>query len=263
MFLESADGVRAEELCVYHAQVPAGHVIDFSQSTAPPADLLFCLKRGAAALCYEGTPLLAVGKAFCFPREPAYSLTFSAESEIVLISFRLFRQDARLSLPRELSLFGIPADAVVRMEETAAMSGTAGDLRRREAFFAILAAILPELNGNASPRYARIAPGAAALEAQFMESTAISVYASLCGLRENRFRLLFTEQFGVSPVEYRNMLRMRYAHDLMDRMGCSVRDAARAAGFSSVSYFCRLHRKMFGTSPGGMEEQDDSMVETL
>ena len=45
----------------------------------------------------------------------------------------------------------------------------------------------------------------------------------------------------------------------MSHFNCSVADAAHAAGFASTSYFCRLHRKMFGVSPAGMEEEDDQM----
>ena len=263
MFLESADDVRVEQICVYRAAVPAGHIFHFSQNAAEPADLLFCLKQGAAALCYEGTPLLAVEKAVCFPRESAYSLAVSRDSEILLVSFQLRQGERCLSLPGEVPLSAVPEDLFRFMEETAAEAGTGGDLRRRAALLSILADFLPELNGRVSPRYARIAPGVAALETQFLENAAIASYAGLCGLRENRFRLLFSEQFGVSPVEYRNLLRMRYARELMDRLGCSVQDAAHAAGFSSVSYFCRMHRKMFGTSPNGTEDQDDTMDETL
>ena len=88
-----------------------------------------------------------------------------------------------------------------------------------------------------------------------MENRPLASYAALCGIAEAYFRSLFTAHYGVSPVEYRNRLRISYARALMDHCGLTIADAARAAGFSSASYFCRLYKKTTGMSPG--EERRD------
>lgn len=259
MFFESAEGLRAEDICVYRAVVPSGHRIDFQQHTGDPACLLFFCNNGAAALCFDGAPLFDIQNAVYFPGRPEYSLAFSKDADCILVSFRLFRFGERLTPPHELALAVPLAGEFERLGETASCAGATGDLYRKEALFAILAKAAPEFAGRFSPGLSRIAHGVAALEAQFLENTAIAEYAALCNLRENRFRMLFTEHFGMSPVEYRNTLRMRYAHALMDRFHCTVAEAARASGFASTSYFCRLHRKMFGASPAGMEDDDGKM----
>ena len=263
MFFESAEGLHAEDICVYCAGVPSGHSIHFQLHTGDPDCLLFYLKNGAATLRFDGAPLFDIQNAVCFPGRSEYSLEFSKGSECILVSFRLFRFNEYLVPARELALNVPLAGEFELMEQTAAYAGVNGDIRRKEALFAILAKAAPEFTERFSPGLSRIARGVAALEAQFLENAAIAKYAALCNLRENRFRMLFTEHFGMSPVEYRNTLRMRYAHALMDHFHCTVAEAARAAGFASTSYFCRLHRKMFGTSPAGTEDEDGKMGEMV
>ncbi len=261
MIFDTADGLRVEDLCVYCAMAEPGHIIDLQNHAGGSADVLCYIKSGAATLRFDGAPLLTLEHTAYFPCGAGYSLFFPETASFTLLSFRLFRLDERIVPPRELT-FSIPLEREFRrLEETAAYAGPLGDLRRKAAFFDILAKCAPEIPEQLSSGHARIARGVAALEAQFLANNAISEYAALCGLRENRFRLLFAERFGISPVEYRNTLRMRYAHALMKNFHCSVAEAARAAGFTSTSYFCRLHRKMFGSSPAGREENDGKMDE--
>ncbi len=261
VFLDSADGLRVEDLCVYSSTAEPGHIIDLQNHTGDSADIICCIKSGAATLRFDGAPLLPVEHTVLFPHKPEYSLIFTKKSAFILLSFRLFRMEERIVPPRELSLTAPLRQEFERLEETVACAGASGSLQRKAAFFAILAKCTAQLSALFSPGFGRIAPGVDALEAQYLANTPISEYAALCGLRENRFRLLFTEHYGMSPVEYRNTLRMRYAHALMNQFHCSVAEAAHAAGFASTSYFCRLHRKMFGVSPAGMEESDGKMDE--
>ena len=263
MFLDHLEGIRAEELCVYSAAFSSGHTIDISDISKDSPDLLLIMRRGTAALCYDGAPFLTIEQAACFPHTPGYSLQFMEDAEAVLLSFRLYCHEERLRLPRELALTASLDAEAEQFTSAVSIAGPAGELRRKAIFFSLLSRILPKLQAGYSPKYSRIAKGVAALEAQFLQNEPISLYAQLCGIRENRFRALFTEQYGVSPVEYRNTLRMHYARSLMDRLHCSVAEAARASGFSSVSYFCRLHRKMFGISPAESEESDGKMDEVL
>ncbi len=263
MFLETVEGLRAENVCVYRADVPSGYLFELQQSSPDAADLLFYLKEGAVMLQEDGVPLMPLDKTAYIPCGGRYSLHFSRQSAFVLASFRLFKMNERISLPHPLS-FKAAADAsFVRLEAAASIAGAAGDLRRKAALLEVFSELQPEFAAYDLSKYVRIAQGVAALEEQFLNNVPISTYAALCDLRENRFRLLFTEHFGVSPVEYRNGLRMRYARALMDELHCSVAEAARAAGFANTSYFCRLYRKMFGTSPTGTEDQDGTMDKTV
>lgn len=95
-----------------------------------------------------------------------------------------------------------------------------------------------------------IYPGIKKLENEFLENSKIAEYAKLCNMSDNKFRSVFTSFFGISPIEYRNKLRLERARELMERMLLPVSEAAAASGFASVSYFCRLYKKTYGVTPG-------------
>lgn len=106
--------------------------------------------------------------------------------------------------------------------------------------------------------WARIAPGAALLEQEFLRSEPISRYAQACSMGETRFRTLFTQCYGLSPGEYRIRLRLERAQTLIKAARLPIHTAAQAAGFHSVSYFCRLYRQTYGRSPSDGEEDIDA-----
>ena len=259
VFFHSTDGLRVEDLCVFSHTAEPGFLLDFSSHSGDFPDLFCYVKFGEAVLRFGGAPLVTNLRTICFPQSTDYSLFFPQKTSCLLVSFRLFFHDNRWRPPHELSIAAPLEQEFSRLEQLVPQAGVSGDLRRKAAFFDLLAACMPEFAQQSPGSLAKIIPGVSALEAQFLQNNTISQYAALCGLRESRFRLLFSEYFGMSPVEYRNTLRMRYAHDLMNQLHCSVADAAQAAGFTSTSYFCRLHRKMFGTSPAGMEDPHGEM----
>ena len=105
---------------------------------------------------------------------------------------------------------------------------------------------------------ARISTGAALLELEFLRSEPISRYAQACLMGETRFRTLFSQHYGLSPVEYRIKLRLARAQALIRTARLPVHMAAQAAGFHSVSYFCRLYKQAYGHSPGAGEEDTNA-----
>lgn len=77
----------------------------------------------------------------------------------------------------------------------------------------------------------------------------ISYYSNMCGMCEVNFRRLFVEYTGKSPIEYRNDLRLKKAKELLQSGEYNVSESAEAVGFSNLSFFTRLYKKKFGTSP--------------
>lgn len=78
----------------------------------------------------------------------------------------------------------------------------------------------------------------------------VGYYADLCGMSESAFRRLFHEYTKMSPVEYRNRVRLHEAKNLLNSGAFYIAEVAEATGFSSLSFFCRSYKKMFGCSPG-------------
>ena len=54
---------------------------------------------------------------------------------------------------------------------------------------------------------------------------------------------------GLSPVEYRNNLRLQSAKLKLESGEYNVSETAEACGFSNLSFFIRLYKKTYGCTP--------------
>ena len=61
---------------------------------------------------------------------------------------------------------------------------------------------------------------------------------------------LFKQAYGMSPIEYHNVLRLQRAESLLRIHRFTVNEVARSLGYESVQGFCRAFRKAYGISPG-------------
>jgi AraC-like DNA-binding protein len=73
--------------------------------------------------------------------------------------------------------------------------------------------------------------------------------ASVANLSRFHFGRLFKESQGVSPGIFLNNLRMKNALKLIQTEVLSVKEISEICGFEDSSYFCKVFKKCFGTSP--------------
>ena len=71
----------------------------------------------------------------------------------------------------------------------------------------------------------------------------------------NYFRKLFTEQTGVTPLNYITNIRLRMAAILLRSSDRTIVDVAEACGFNSLSSFNRCFRDQYGTTPAPWRKQ--------
>lgn len=70
----------------------------------------------------------------------------------------------------------------------------------------------------------------------------------LCMSRMTFYRKIQTAT-GQKPTEFMRTIRLRHAADLLQRGNLTIKEISFATGFSSVSYFSRCFRTMYGVSP--------------
>ena len=97
-----------------------------------------------------------------------------------------------------------------------------------------------------------IGPGIRYLEQHFTENTPIEELAALCFVSQTSFRRLFREYTGMSPVRYRNALRIRHACDLLRVGEYNVSEVAERTGFGNVYYISRAFKKATGKTPSSV-----------
>ncbi len=109
-------------------------------------------------------------------------------------------------------------------------------------YLSCLYRILYLLQENTAQENLKILPAIEALRLEYQRNEKITKYAQMVYMSESQFRKLFRMHTGLSPVEYRNQLRLKHVESLLFA-GYTLEEAATEAGFNSVSYYCRIAKR--------------------
>jgi AraC family transcriptional regulator, regulatory protein of adaptative response / DNA-3-methyladenine glycosylase II len=119
-----------------------------------------------------------------------------------------------------------------------------------------------------------LAPGFAATEASAKLARAASrmiedgvaneldlaLLAKKVGVTDRHLRRIFSDEFGVSPVQFAQTQRLLLAKRLMTDTTMSVTDVAFASGFSSVRRMNTLFAERYGFAPTRLRKEVDGEV---
>lgn len=78
--------------------------------------------------------------------------------------------------------------------------------------------------------------------------------AGMCNLSPASFRRIFLKTKGMSPVEYRNRLRIRKASELLRSGLYTVGEAAEQVGIRDIQYFGKLFKRYAGINPSTLKK---------
>lgn len=87
------------------------------------------------------------------------------------------------------------------------------------------------------------------IEQNYTENFSVADLASHCFVSESRLHHIFTEKLGITPIKYRNQIRVeRAAHDLRSS-SLPIETVAEKHGFNSPSYFRETFKEYTGLTP--------------
>lgn len=87
------------------------------------------------------------------------------------------------------------------------------------------------------------------IERRYNESLTLRELANLANLAPKYLCRAFRKAFGVTPLAYRQELRLREAQRLLSVTSLRISEIATNVGFQSVFHFSRLFRKRIGCTP--------------
>lgn len=87
------------------------------------------------------------------------------------------------------------------------------------------------------------------IECNYMEKITITAIANEAGFSSSHFMKYFKNTMGTSFIEYLNEYRLTMASRLLLSSDASILDIANEVGFDNLSYFNRLFKKRFLTTP--------------
>ena len=137
-----------------------------------------------------------------------------------------------------------------RIEDTSRSSSDV--MLQKSLLYAVLYEILCEIQLTEvdNQPWSVILPAIHLVESDPARDIPIPELARMCGVSETRFRRLWSIYTnGVSPVEYRNRLRINLAEKFIRNGSMTVESAAYQAGFRDLSYFYRLYRRLKNKNP--------------
>lgn len=98
-----------------------------------------------------------------------------------------------------------------------------------------------------SNKFIKLLPVISEIEQHYYENYKIDYYAKMCNMSESGFRRLFHEYTQLSPIEYRNVIRLKKAKQFIQCGEYTVEEAANEVGIFNLSFFYRLYKKYFGS----------------
>jgi AraC-like DNA-binding protein len=104
-------------------------------------------------------------------------------------------------------------------------------------------------NEKYSKGYWKIRNGIRYIEENFSSDFLVADIADLCMMSEGNFRRLFTNVKGMSPIAYRNKLRIQKSIELLKSGLYNVSEAGEAIGINDVKHFSKLFKQITGTNP--------------
>ncbi|MBQ9773663.1 MAG: helix-turn-helix transcriptional regulator [Clostridia bacterium] len=190
------------------------------------------------------------GELIFIPRGVSYYSTYLEENtEIKVVQFDLAKGElpAYLSAPQKIELpnAGEHVDAFFLPSEN---HTNAHPFYYRSCLYRLLWQI-DDSYSKLPTKYKRLQPALTALSQGYAQNRKIAYYAELCGMSEVGFRRLFHGYTGLSPVDYRNDLRLANARVKLQSGEYNVSEAAETSGFSNLSFFIRLYKKKYGCTP--------------
>lgn len=122
-----------------------------------------------------------------------------------------------------------------------------------ECFRAVKAAVVapPE------QKPALIATAIRYMEKYYSEDIRLEDLASEVRLSKYHFTRQFSKSVGMTPANYLRKIRIEKAVQLLHQTEHTVEQIGRIVGFSNGNYFCKVFRKMVGTSPERFRSGED------
>ncbi len=145
------------------------------------------------------------------------------------------------AVTRLVRLLASPADAEVL-----------GPSAIREVFYRLLTgasgAVIRAM-AQADSRHGQIARSIVWIRAHFKEAFRLEQVADVAGMSRSAFHEHFKAVTAMSPLAFRNQLRMQEARRLMVSKGLDAAEAGFSVGYESPSQFSRDYARLFGEPP--------------
>jgi len=187
----------------------------------------------------------------------SYSITFPPEllgAKTMQIEFELrdIKTDACVSYADHPTLVFENAhflkERFIAVVNAFTKSETVSNLQLYASLFSLFSACTEE-NRSVPKNAEKIAPAVKYLNENYTKDLDVKALCDLCYISESQLTRLFKKHLGISPVAYRNRLRVNAAKKLLENPELSVGEISDMLGFYDIYAFSHFFSTATGTSP--------------
>jgi len=227
-----------------------------------PVERFIYITRGEVCFSLESGALHAGALDMVYlPRDTAYHSRWQTASDFIVVDLLLRDgegQDIRFGDCPSVLFHDTHRVYDGLLTELAAKAVAAGPfdwLERLSLCFKLLCNMARDTNREElDENQQKIKEGLSYLESNYILDFPVEKLADICNLSSASFRRLFQLCKGMSPVEYRNRLRMTKAAELLRTGRYTVSEAAEQVGIPDVKYFGKLFKRYLGANPGTIKK---------
>ena len=261
---------RIKELCSDDCRILNIAVLNFNHKNIIPRTVrsrgqacmqrLFYIHGGSAKFELNDKTIIATaGDILYFPPDITYVCTWeegNPSNAAILLQFDLYANEERILLGEDIFIIQNDVDgACPKLFLLLLKNYEDGKLGYKIKCQSIALELLYSLITNAMverkpQKSASVYTGLMYIENHYMDKINVNDLAKLCALSPTTFRMKFHEKTGMSPIEYKNMLIMKKAAELLSTGLYHVSEVAAKVGISDICYFNRSFKKIYKISPG-------------
>lgn len=89
------------------------------------------------------------------------------------------------------------------------------------------------------------------IQTNYAQDISRTQLADYVGVSPRHLTRCFSQEVGLSPIDYLNRFRVNQSRRLLDQGGMTITEVMNAVGFNDSSYFSKIFRREVGTSPRG------------
>jgi len=262
-FVEDLKEVFVHNLVVISGVRPKGRSVNMQKCGRQSYGLLYIWNGEAVFYLDDKNKVMVTkGQLIYLPKNARYKMEYTAENTtFVVVNFDLLSAGANPFDSQEFTVVANDdtshtiANIMSKFELCGAVQNAAGHYRKTELFYRLLSLIHNSNPGIESGQYPQIVKGVMLLKQTYLENLPIEEFAKHSSVSVSTFRQLFRKQYGMSPLQYRNMLRIQRAKQLLEYDSCTVAEVAYASGFDNIGYFCRYYKRITGETPKHTKER--------
>ena len=121
-----------------------------------------------------------------------------------------------------------------------------------EIYYGILSDLLTKNKNDTS-----VNKGIIFIENNYMEKINVNDLAKMCFISPATLRRKFKKSTGMSPIEYKNMLKIKKAAELLKTGDFSVTEAAKEVNIDDIYYFSKIFKRYMGITATSLIPTDN------